>query len=161
MIETLARGWLAVSFVQQIGLGARHLADPTTLVQTLTGSESSTVSTILAGHIFVLVCAQTAFVKAALLLSDTRAMHVLHAVVTGAQLAFFAKFTLYSNPSMELLLQILLASVSVFLEGLYLLMTRNVAVEEPAEPRPRRLIAKHYLEAHVSDLNTGARRKHD
>lgn len=162
-LRSLLRGWLAISFVQQIGLAIQHLRNPSILYRTLFDIDSEGGDT-LGGQLFVLICLQQSLLKGAILLTDTdRFLHIFHISNSILFLAFFGIKTLMGDfaLSMGVAIQIFFASITIILTTLHLLQESPNSVGNEKGDRirgPRKLISKHFLESHISDYDPQIRK---
>jgi len=156
--KTFMRGWLAVSFVQQFGLVMQHIRDPSILHKTFSTTRSND---ILSGQFFIIICVQQAILKGFLLIDNTNwSLHFYHIIVNIFSLLFFT-WKAYSGQApftVELLSQGIFSGISIILTLLYLTNMNSDQLIPEAKSKPRKLISKHYLEAHVSDYDPQKRK---
>lgn len=157
--QTFVRGWLAVTFVQQIGLILQHLRDPKILEKNFSTGKTPDP---LAGHLFLLLCFNQALLKGFLLIDNSnRSLHFFHIANNFSQLIFLAWSTFYEQAmfSIELLSQSAFAAISIILTVIFLVhLPTEMNFVPQKERKPRKLFSKHFLESQISDYDPQKRK---
>ncbi|KAH7730240.1 hypothetical protein AAVH_01288 [Aphelenchoides avenae] len=147
------RGWIFCTAIQQLAM----------LIQTAWNSESLQKSLIREGSplsrpyvsLFCLLCAYNVLLKACLLCSfESRTLHMFHAVSN----ALYVVYSVVEIVHYEFFTLSIASCVQILSAGLSTLFTvvswSQLRSEEDAQDksRPRRLIAKHYMENQISNF---------
>jgi len=156
MAQKLFRGWMVISIIQCIGLLIQNLRDPTLLLKALIASVAIHAETAQAlSRAFCVIIVQQMCVKLALLLSTQIKYLIILDVVYCVLSAAYYIATATTPYSLFVQTQWIFAVVSVVFDLTFVFLEWKNAGRDDDETkrRPRKLIAKHYLESHVSDFN--------
>lgn len=152
-IENYIRGWLAISFIQQCGLILQHIRDPNILQQIYSPKVIS--RDVLAGYLFVILCLQHAILKCLLLFNNhNKLMHIYNIIINVIHLLYHIWIIIYQQFSIDLLSQIGFSSITIVLTLSYIFCNDDFSKDStPITKNTRKLISKHFLEAHVRDYD--------
>ncbi|CAD5232263.1 unnamed protein product [Bursaphelenchus xylophilus] len=153
------RGWIAITMIQQIGILARIAVDSESLQSAFFKSATSRRAARPYVTLFMAFTVQQLIVKMALQVEiKSRTLNFIHAAFSLIVVVFFILETFlyeYYEITNSTIIQLVFNLISVIFTAV---MWPKLRQDQPhtEEHRPRKLIAKHFMETQVKGLSSDA-----
>uniref|UniRef100_A0A914EM05 Uncharacterized protein n=1 Tax=Acrobeloides nanus TaxID=290746 RepID=A0A914EM05_9BILA len=154
------RGWIAITMIQCAGMILENVRSPESFAKAfMRNAKIPTDLNNVISRIFLMKCVQDLLIKGFLIIGfHNPALHGLHVLSNLLYLVYFLTEICYFElfkMSVPSITQVIMSGLSItFTLVLWKKISEPEEIKVEQRPKPRKLIAKHYMENQVQDYVT-------